>query len=58
MIALGFVLVVLGMVIPFLMVLRVIQPSLLLSFLSHGISVGGMFLGVMGSAMYVRARKH
>lgn len=53
-ILLGFVLVLAGFVIPFLMVLRIIQPSLLLSFLSSGASMVGLFLGLIGAAYYWR----
>jgi hypothetical protein len=56
-IVIGLVLVVLGFVMPFLMVLRIIEPSLALSFMSHAASVSGLFLGIIGSAMYIRIRK-
>ena len=49
----GFVLVLAGAVLPFLMVLRVIEPSFLMSFVSYAASVGGVFLGVLGVAQYV-----
>jgi hypothetical protein len=57
MIALGFVLVLLGAVLPFLMVLRVIPPNFLLSFFSYGASVIGLFLGLIGAAWYTRQRR-
>ncbi|MGD2041370.1 MAG: hypothetical protein PVH11_11120 [Anaerolineae bacterium] len=56
-IAIGVLLVVFGFVAPFLMVLRIIEPSLALSFLSHAASVSGLFLGIIGSAIYVRTRR-
>lgn len=49
----GFLLVLLGAVLPFLMVIRVVEASFLLSFISYGASVGGLFLGVIGAASYV-----
>ncbi len=49
----GFLLVLLGAVLPFLMVIRVLEASFLLSFISYGASVGGLFLGVIGAASYV-----
>lgn len=55
---LGFVLVVFGFVAPLLMVLKVIQPSFWLSFLSFGASVAGLFLGLVGTAFYVRLHRH
>jgi hypothetical protein len=57
MIALGFVLVLLGVVLPFLMVLRAIPPSFPLSFFSYGASVVGLFLGLIGAAWYTRQRR-
>jgi hypothetical protein len=57
-IAVGFALVLFGFVAPFLMVLRVIEPSFALSFLSHAASVSGLFLGLIGSALYIRMRRN
>ena len=56
-IVIGFVLVLLGFVLPFLMVVRVLESTLFLNFLSYGASVGGLFLGLIGAAMYVRIRR-
>lgn len=56
-IAIGFVLVVFGFVAPLLMVVQIIQPNFLVSFLSHGASVAGLFLGVLGGALYVRRER-
>jgi membrane associated rhomboid family serine protease len=56
-IALGCVMVLFGFVAPFLMVIRIIEPSFALSFVSHAASVGGLFLGLLGVAAYSRARR-
>ena len=48
----GFILVLLGFILPFLMTLRIVQPSLLLSFLSFAASFAGLLLGLVGAAMY------
>lgn len=48
----GFVGLVVGVVLPFLMVLRLIEPTFLLSFISYAASVGGMFLGLFGAFTY------
>jgi len=53
----GFVLVLLGVVLPFLMVLRVVQPTWLLSFLSYAMSLVGLFLGAIGAIFYVRRNR-
>ena len=53
-IALGFVLVLFGFVVPFLMTVKVVKASLLLSFLSYGASVSGLLLGIIGAAWYSR----
>lgn len=48
----GFFLVVVGFVGPVLMVLEIVPASFALSFISHTASVGGLFLGILGSALY------
>lgn len=53
----GLVGLVAGAVLPFLMVLRVIEPSFLLSFISYGASVVGMFLGLLGAFSYARIER-
>lgn len=52
-IALGFVMVLLGAVVPWLMLPRiaVLQPSFWLFFLSYGVSLTGLILGIIGAAM-------
>lgn len=58
MIIIGFILVVVGVIVPLLMVLQLIEATFLLSFLSFAASVGGLFLGTIGAAYYMRdARK-
>ena len=53
-ILIGFVLVTVGMVLPFLMVMGVMKTTFLLNFISYGSSMSGIFLGIIGGAMYVR----
>jgi hypothetical protein len=57
MIVLGFVLVLAGVVLPLLMVLRWVESTFLLNFLSYSASVAGLFLGLIGAAYYVGRRK-
>ncbi|MEJ2734573.1 MAG: hypothetical protein P8189_13575 [Anaerolineae bacterium] len=56
-IAIGFVLVLLGFVVPFLMVAGFIKSSLALSFASYAASTAGVFLGLIGGALYIRREK-
>ena len=56
-IALGFILVLLGFLVPMLMIIQVIEASLFLSFASHAASVAGLFLGIIGAASYSRMGK-
>jgi hypothetical protein len=56
-IALGFVLVLLGFLIPLLMTLRIIEADLALSFLGYGASVAGLLLGMIGASGHIRKGK-
>ena len=53
----GFLLVLLGAVIPWLMVLQVVKSTFALNFLAAGASVAGLILGVIGAAYYVRLHR-
>ena len=46
-----------GMVLPWLIVLRVLESTFFLNFFSFGVSVAGLFMGMVGAALYVRNRK-
>lgn len=52
-IILGFFMVVIGAVLPFLIVMRILPSTFLLNFLAYTTSTVGIFLGVIGVAMYV-----
>jgi len=54
MIGIGFVLVLFGAVAPFLMVMRIVPSTFFLNFFSYAASVSGLFLGIIGAALYVR----
>ena len=56
-ILIGFCLVLLGFVLPFLMVLQIVETTFFLSFLSWGSTTSGLMLGIVGAAQYVRLRK-
>jgi uncharacterized membrane protein len=53
-ILIGFVLVLLGAVLPFLIVLRVLESTFFLNFFAYTASVAGLVLGIIGSSLYVR----
>ena len=52
-VAIGFVLVLIGAVLPFLIVLRYVPSTFTLNFLAYGTSTVGIFLAVIGVAMHV-----
>jgi hypothetical protein len=57
-ILIGFILVLLGFLLPFLMVMKVLESTFFLNFLSFIASLLGLFLGIMGAAqMAVEARR-
>jgi hypothetical protein len=56
-VAIGFVMVLLGAILPFLIVMQIIPSTLFLNFFSYIVSVAGLFLGVTGLAFVVRYQK-
>ena len=56
-IALGFILVTLGMILPYLMVIQAVPTGYFLSFLSYASTTGGLFLGLIGAATYVKENR-
>lgn len=56
-ILIGGALAITGVILPFLMVIKVLPSTFFLAFFSHGASVSGIFLGIIGAAMVVRDRK-
>jgi hypothetical protein len=56
-ILIGLVLMVLGVVFPFLMVMHLVQSTYFLNFFSYAASLVGLFLGLIGSASYVRSKR-
>ena len=53
----GIVLMLVGIVLPFLMSIRVVESTFLLNFLSYGASVAGLSFGSIGYVMGSRERK-
>jgi hypothetical protein len=56
MVSLGLTLMLLGIILPFLMLIHVLESTFFLNFFSWGASVGGLFVGVIGVATWVRTR--
>ena len=54
---LGFLLVTYGMVIPWLMVLQILEANFFLSFTSYAATFTGLLFGVVGVATYYRQRR-
>ena len=55
-ILIGFLLVLLGAVIPWLIILRVIPSTFFLNFFAYAASISGLFMGIIGVAFYTRDR--
>jgi len=55
--SLGLILMLLGILLPFLMLIHIVESTFFLNFFSWGASVGGLFLGVIGVATWVKMRK-
>lgn len=56
-IIIGFILVLLGVVLPFLMVMHILPSTFFLNFFSFAASVFGLMLGMYGAASYVREHR-
>jgi hypothetical protein len=54
--SLGVVLMLLGIILPFLIVIHVLQSTFFLNFFSWGASVAGLSFGTIGFAMYSKGR--
>ena len=53
----GLALLVIGVLLPFLMVMGILESTFLLALISYTASVAGLIIGVVGTAMYVRERR-
>lgn len=56
-IVIGFFLVLIGAVLPFVIVIGILESTFLLNFIAFATSTIGIFLGVIGTAMFVGHRK-
>jgi hypothetical protein len=55
--SLGVTLMLLGIVLPFLMVIQVLESTFFLNFFAWGASVAGLSLGTIGFALWSRGRR-
>ncbi|HEY3474062.1 MAG TPA: hypothetical protein VGK56_05585 [Anaerolineales bacterium] len=55
--AIGVILMLLGAILPFLIVIQVLESSFFLNFFSWGVSVAGLAFGTIGFAMGSRGRR-
>ena len=55
--SLGVILMLLGIALPFLMVINVLESTFFLNFFSWGASVAGLAFGTIGFAMWSRGRR-
>jgi len=54
---LGLILMLLGIILPLLMIIHVIESTFFLNFFAWGASVSGLFLGFIGVATWTKMRK-
>ncbi len=53
----GFLMMVVGIILPFLMVTKIIESTFFLNFFSYFLQVGGLFMGIVGVGYLVSFRK-
>ena len=54
----GVFLILAGVILPFLMVIHILESTFFLNFFSFAAQVTGLFLGFIGSVMYIRVNRH
>jgi hypothetical protein len=54
---LGLFLMLLGIILPFLMVIQVLESTFFLNFFAYGASVAGLALGTIGFALWSRNKR-
>jgi hypothetical protein len=58
MFAVGLALVLFGFLVPFLMVLDIIEPGMILGFASYAASIVGLLIGIVAAAWRSAGRNH
>ncbi len=54
----GFLLALMGVVLPFLMVIHIIPSTFFLNFFSYGVSLAGLFLGIIGASRHIGGKRN
>lgn len=54
----GFLMVLVGFIMPWLFVLRIVETTFFLAFLAYGVSLAGLLFGIIGIAMIGLERRH
>jgi hypothetical protein len=52
----AFFMMVIGIALPMLMIMHIIESTFFLNFLAFGLSIGGLFVGLIGLSMVARKR--
>jgi hypothetical protein len=55
--AVAFGLLIIGAILPFLMVIKLVESTLFLNFLAAGCSIAGLTTGFVGITQYFRSRR-
>ncbi len=56
-VAIGLLLMVTGVVLPFLMVMHILESTFFLNFFSYGASVSGLFIGIIGASQVIGKKR-
>ena len=54
----GFVLLVIGWVLPVLMIMQILESTFLLNLIAYSTSFLGLMIGIVGSVMYLSRHRH
>lgn len=54
MIVVALLMLILGFVLPFLMMMRILESTILLNFVAYLVSIFGLVLGLVGASSYTR----
>lgn len=58
MLVIGFIFVLAGVVLPFLMIMKVIESTIFMNFFAYTLSLIGIIIGGFGASMFVKFNRH